>query len=62
MTKFKTGDIVIYTTQICEGAVQEITLGQEYVIAEILEDGCVALEGRPKWEAWDEQRFTLKGE
>ena len=59
MNPFRPNDTVIYTNELC-GPVDGLTLGNEYVVADVVGDGCLALVGMPKWECWVYERFTLK--
>lgn len=60
MNTFLPGDTIIYTNEL-SGRVRELSLGNEYVVAEVLVNGLLVLEGMPRWACWDANRFTLKG-
>jgi hypothetical protein len=59
MNTFHPGDKVIYTKEL-SGPVDGLTLGNEYVVETLAGDGCLVLEGMPKWQCWQFERFTLK--
>ena len=61
MNPFHPGQTIIYTNEL-SGPVRELSLGNEYVVAEVLlENGLLVLEGMPRWAVWQVERFTLKG-